>query len=175
MAVAQWESLQSCKTILESNMPSHTNLWIGHQGITGIKNFKIQTTPLEIVIDLELVDIHIESLEIHVSPDLLRLSGLYYEVVPHNDPDPDNSQDPSDQFYQPSAFHDLLPLPQTVVPEATVAALNEQYLRITLPLSQMLNPSLFPSLYTQPIKVPILPVQTAASACGSESLLTQYW
>jgi HSP20 family molecular chaperone IbpA len=175
MAVAQWESLQSCKAILESNVPSHTNLWIGHQGITGIKNFKIRTTPLEIVINLELVDIHTEPLEIHVSPDLLRLSGLYYEVAPDNDNESENSQDPAEQFYQPRSFHDLIPLPQAVVPEATVASLNEQYLRITLPLSQMLNPLVLSSLYTQPIKVPILPAQTSAPACGAESLLTQHW
>jgi hypothetical protein len=113
MTVAQWISLPSCQTIQESDLAT-TNLWIGHQGITGIAKFQIQSTHSEVVLNVELADNDTDHLEIQVSPDLLRLSGIRYESIPSNTPD-DAETDASEQFYQPRLFRDLIPLPQAVV------------------------------------------------------------
>jgi HSP20 family molecular chaperone IbpA len=173
MTVAQWISPSSCQTIQESDLTT-TNLWIAHQGITGITKFQIQSTQSEVVINVELADSDTDHLEIQVSPDLLRLSGIRYEAIPSNTPD-NTETDASDQFYQPRLFRDLIPLPQAVVPEIAIASLNGQFLKITLPVRQATEPSSLASLYSQPTKLPILSAQALDRVWMSDLLVPDHW
>lgn len=173
MTVAQWVSLQSCQTIQDSDLSS-TNLWIGHQGITGIAKFQIQSTHSDILINVELADIDTNHLDIHVSPDLVRLSGIRYETT-HQNTTEDAEADPADQLYQPRAFHDLIPLPQTVMPETAIASLNGQFLKITLPVRQVTEPPSLDRLYSLPTRLPILSAQALDRACMSDLLVPEHW
>jgi HSP20 family molecular chaperone IbpA len=173
MTVAQWISLPSCQTIQDSELAT-TNLWTGHQGITGIAKFQIQSTHSEVVLNVELVDSDTDHLDIQVSPDLLRLSGIRYEAIPSNTPD-NTETDASDQFYQPRLFRDLIPLPQAVVPEIAIASLNGQFLKITLPVRQATEPSSLASLYSQPTKLPILSAQALDRVWMSDLLVPDHW
>jgi HSP20 family molecular chaperone IbpA len=173
MTVAQWISLPSCQTIQESDLAA-TNLWIGHQGITGIAKFQIQSTQSEIVITLELADSDTDYLEIQVSPDLLRLSGIRYEAIPSNTPD-DTEADALDQYYQPRLFRDLIPLPQAVVPDIAIASLNGPFLKITLPVRQETEIPSLASLYSQPTKLPILSAQALDRVWMSDLLVPGHW
>ena len=173
MTVAQWTSLPSCTTIQESDQAS-TNLWIGHQGITGIAKFQIRSTHLEIVINVELADSDTNHLEIQVSPDLLRLSGIRYEAIPQTNTN-NLASDSSEQFYQPRTFHDLIPLPQTVILEIAIASLNGQSLRITLPVRQVTETPSLASVYSQTTKLPILSEQALDRVWMSDLLVPDHW
>jgi len=97
-----------------------STLWIAHTEETPIAGIKIQEKDLTLILKVQISDIHLVKLNLHITPETVLIQGKPTEAAG------------VEGYFLPSGFQSLIPLPHRVHPEIYATEIHSDGLTIQL-------------------------------------------
>ena len=94
--------------------------WIAHTEETPIAGIKIQEKDVTLILKVDISDLHLVKLNLHITPETVLIQGQPTKVAG------------VEGYYLPRGFQSLIPLPHRVHPEIYVAKIHQDRLTIRL-------------------------------------------
>lgn len=128
---------RSSSSLLHGSLQS--TLWISSSGETSISSIIINETEVDLILRIDVSDLHLFKLDLTISPETVLIQGQPIEATI------------VEGYFCPNGFESLIPLPHVVKPETYWAEIKENtvILQITKELNilrsevqiQLVNPS----------------------------------
>ena len=106
-----------------------STLWIAHTEETPIAGIKIQEKDVTLILKVDISDIHLVKLNLHITPETVLIQGQPTEAAG------------VEGYFLPSGFQTLIPLPHRVHPEFYVTEIHQDSLTIQLAKDLIVPPS----------------------------------
>ena len=104
-------------------------LWIAHTEKTPIAGIKIQEKDVTLILKVDISDIHLVKLNLHITPETVLIQGQPTEAAG------------VEGYFLPSGFQSLIPLPHRVHPEIYETEIHSDRLTIQLAKELRVPPS----------------------------------